>query len=190
MSLVKAGEIAPESRVYSCSNCGHRSAMLEGEKAPLCPECGFPKHIWKPTKHTIILRTRDVAKEVAKKSSWSEKLSDKITAFCGSMLFVYMHIVWFVWWVWYNLASSTPFDPYPFGFLTLIVSLEAIVLATFILISQNREGLVNALRGELDYQVDLRSAKTLAEIKAFITELQSRKTQRISRKKSGKVKRR
>ncbi len=60
------------------------------------------------------------------------RIADAITAFAGSMGFVYVHIVWFVLWV------SIPLEKYPFGLLTMIVSLEAIFLSTFVMISQNR----------------------------------------------------
>lgn len=175
---IKAGEPAPASKVYKCTKCGHRAAMLENEKAPICPECENKKSEWKATKHDILLTTKNVAEELAKQSTLSERISDKITAFCGSMTFVYIHILWFGWWIWYNLAVESPFDPYPFGFLTLVVSLEAIVLATFILVSQNREGMVNALRGQLDYQVDLKSAKMVAEIRSLVSELANKKNRK------------
>ena len=64
--------------------------------------------------------------------SFEDRLADGITSFSGKMLFVYIHIVWFVIWV------SVPFEKYPFGLLTMIVSLEAIFLSTFVMISQNR----------------------------------------------------
>jgi uncharacterized membrane protein len=60
------------------------------------------------------------------------RIADGITAFAGSMAFVYVHIVWFALWV------SIPLEKYPFGLLTMIVSLEAIFLSTFVMISQNR----------------------------------------------------
>ena len=60
------------------------------------------------------------------------RIADAITAFAGSMAFVYVHIVWFVLWI------SIPLEKYPFGLLTMIVSLEAIFLSTFVMISQNR----------------------------------------------------
>jgi uncharacterized membrane protein len=60
------------------------------------------------------------------------RVSDKITAFSGSMLFVYLHIVWFGCWIGFGV------EKYPFGLLTMIVSLEAIFLSTFVMISQNR----------------------------------------------------
>jgi uncharacterized membrane protein len=60
------------------------------------------------------------------------RVADAITAFSGSMLFVYVHIVWFACWIGFGV------EKYPYGLLTMIVSLEAIFLSTFVLISQNR----------------------------------------------------
>jgi uncharacterized membrane protein len=60
------------------------------------------------------------------------RVADKITAFSGSMLFVYIHIIWFGCWIGFRVEN------YPFGLLTMIVSLEAIFLSTFVMISQNR----------------------------------------------------
>src|ERR1700712_4796224 len=64
------------------------------------------------------------------------RIADKITTFAGSMAFVYLHIIWFV--VWILFGTLIGFDSYPFGLLTMIVSLEAIFLSTFVMISQNR----------------------------------------------------
>src|SRR5882757_4669958 len=69
-------------------------------------------------------------------NSLQNRIADKITTFAGSMAFVYLHIVWFV--VWNVLGTLIGFDSYPFGLLTMIVSLEAIFLSTFVMISQNR----------------------------------------------------
>lgn len=64
------------------------------------------------------------------------RIADAITSFAGSMLFVYLHIGLFGYWL---LTNGTPFDdPFPYGLLTMIVSLEAIFLSTFVMISQNR----------------------------------------------------
>jgi|SRR5581483_449423 len=64
--------------------------------------------------------------------SAQNRLADRITAFSGSMAFVYMHLAWFACWIGFRV------EHYPFGLLTMIVSLEAIFLSTFVLISQNR----------------------------------------------------
>ena len=68
--------------------------------------------------------------------SLQNRIADKITTFAGSMAFVYLHVVWFV--VWIVTGTVFGFDGYPFGLLTMIVSLEAIFLSTFVMISQNR----------------------------------------------------
>jgi uncharacterized membrane protein len=60
------------------------------------------------------------------------RVADKITTFAGSMLFVYLHIIWFACWIGFGA------EDYPYGLLTMIVSLEAIFLSTFVMISQNR----------------------------------------------------
>jgi len=60
------------------------------------------------------------------------RIADRITAFSGSMLFVYIHVIWFACWIGFGV------EHYPYGLLTMIVSLEAIFLSTFVLISQNR----------------------------------------------------
>lgn len=68
----------------------------------------------------------------------SDRLAEKIARFCGSMTFVWVHVVWFGGWILLNsIPGIRHVDPFPFTFLTLIVSLEAIFLSTFILISQN-----------------------------------------------------
>jgi len=84
---------------------------------------------------------------------------DTITAFCGSMAFVWVHVLWFGGWILLNVLASKPlrFDPFPFQLLTLVVSLEAIFLSTFILITQNRQSLVADRRNHLDLQINMLS---------------------------------
>jgi uncharacterized membrane protein len=89
-----------------------------------------------------------------------DKVSDTITAFAGSMAFVYLHIAWFGVWLVVNsglLGSELVFDDFPFGLLTLIVSLEAIFLSTFVMITQNRQGARADVRAQLDFETNLRS---------------------------------
>jgi uncharacterized membrane protein len=98
-------------------------------------------------------RTEEAGKSV------QDRVSDALTSFSGSMLFVYMHVAWFGIWIIINMGwlSIKPFDPFPFGLLTLIVSLEAIFLSTFVLISQNRAGEAADKRAALDLQINLLS---------------------------------
>jgi uncharacterized membrane protein len=78
-----------------------------------------------------------VEQRARRRESFPLRIADAITAIAGSMAFVVLHLVWFAAWVLVNLLGPT-FDPFPFGLLTMIVSLEAIFLSTFVLISQNR----------------------------------------------------
>ena len=73
-----------------------------------------------------------VRHEAERANSLQSRIADVITGFAGSMSFVYVHMVWFAFWV------LLPVEKYPFGLLTMIVSLEAIFLSTFVMISQNR----------------------------------------------------
>jgi uncharacterized membrane protein len=73
-----------------------------------------------------------VENRVARRKSLQSRLADGITHFAGSMPFVYLHMLWFGAWIGFGV------EPFPFGLLTMIVSLEAIFLSTFVMISQNR----------------------------------------------------
>jgi uncharacterized membrane protein len=86
----------------------------------------------------------------------ADRAAAAIARFCGSMTLVWIHTVLFAVWIGYNtLPWFKPFDPYPFTFLTLVVSLEAIYLSTFILISQNYDMRVSERRNQLDLQINL-----------------------------------
>lgn len=87
-----------------------------------------------------------------------EKMSEGIAAFCGSMVFVWVHVAWFGSWILVNsVFQFYQFDPFPYTFLTLVVSLEAIFLSTFILISQNHETQLTERRNHLDLQINMLS---------------------------------
>jgi uncharacterized membrane protein len=123
-----------------------------------------------------------VPKPIVRKTtstSLERRGADWITAFAGSMRFVYIHTIWFGMWILINvgllvlvgLNFLSPFDPFPFGLLTLVVSLEAIFLATFVMISQNRQGEVADARSQADYDVNVRAEKEVAQIMEMLTAL-------------------
>ena len=86
----------------------------------------------------------------------ADRIADVIANFCGSMTFVWVHVIWFGLWIGYNLLPGVNhIDPFPFTFLTLVVSLEAIFLSTFILISQNHDTRISDRRNHLDLQINL-----------------------------------
>lgn len=104
-------------------------------------------------------------KEIQRFKTAEDRIADKITSFAGTMRFVYLHSFWFGVWILINLGlfgTSIVFDKFPFGLLTLIVSLEAIFLSTFVMISQNRQANAAEIRSELDYQVNLKSEKEIS----------------------------
>jgi uncharacterized membrane protein len=96
--------------------------------------------------------------ETARRRTLQARLADGITWFSGRMVFVYLHVVWFGTWILINaglLPPLRPFDPFPYGLLTMIVSLEAIFLSTFVLISQNRLSAEADRRADLDLHIGL-----------------------------------
>lgn len=110
----------------------------------------------------IIERNIDIIDLLRRKESAArsrqEKFADVMTDWSGSMPFFYVHLAWFGVWMSVNLGwipGVRPFDPFPFGLLTMVVSLEAIFLSTFVLISQNRQALLSEAHENLDLQIDL-----------------------------------
>lgn len=100
------------------------------------------------------------------KRTLKERVADAITRVSGSLLFVFAHVVWFTVWVAANLSffGIKPFDPFPFGLLTTIVSLEAIFLSTFVLVSQNRQAAIADRRAQLDLQINLLAEREVTRL--------------------------
>jgi len=90
-----------------------------------------------------------------------DRVTDAVTAAAGSALFLVIHAVWFSVWIAVNLTREPPFDPFPFTFLTLLVSLEAIVLTGMVLMTQNRMTRQADKRAHLDLQVNLLAEQEL-----------------------------
>ncbi len=108
--------------------------------------------------------------QVENDKTFQDHLADWITRWSGSMWFVYMHIAWFALWVAANVGALgiEPFDPFPFGLLTTIVSLEAIFLSTFVLVSQNRQATIGDRKSELDLQIDLLAEHEMTRVLKLI----------------------
>lgn len=104
------------------------------------------------------------------------KFAEKISDFAGSMGFVYFHAVWFTLWILGGEGHLYPyinkFDPFPYGLLTMIVSLEAIFLATFIMINQNRQALVDEYRELEEEQEELEEEKEQEELEEEVEDIQ------------------
>ena len=99
--------------------------------------------------------------------SFSDRIADAIATFAGTVIFVLVHLAWFGLWTSINLGLIDPvpaFDRYPFPLLCMLVSLEGVLLSTFVLIKQNRMSLRADERSHLDLQINLLSEKELTKI--------------------------
>jgi uncharacterized membrane protein len=121
---------------------------------------------------TIIhLRTK-----AARERSLQSRIADAITSFSGRMIFAYVHIIWFGIWILLNTGRFRvqPFDPFPYGLLTMVVSLEAIFLSTFVLISQNRLGEETERRADLDLHIGLLTEHELTRVLQMLDIIQDK----------------
>lgn len=102
------------------------------------------------------------------------QLSDEFTSVFGSTGFLILNAVFFAAWIIVNtggIPGIEPFDPFPFGLLTMAVSLEAILLAIFVLVSQNRSSYINSLREEVHLQVNLIAEEEITKILGVLAEI-------------------
>ena len=116
-----------------------------------------------------LLRTRvsrNANEEVQEQITPLQRIADWISWFSGSMQFLLLNAIWFVVWIALNtLSLGVPqFDPYPFGLLTMIVSLEAIFLSCFVLISQNRQAEKDRVRADIEYEVNIKAELEVAHL--------------------------
>jgi uncharacterized membrane protein len=110
------------------------------------------------------------ARADARRTSW-EKLADIFTTRFGTVSFLSLNAAWFLVWVLWNsgVLGLTPFDPYPFGFLTMVVSLEAIFLAIIVLISQNRAAHIADMREEIELQLSAISEQEITKVMSMLS---------------------
>ena len=104
----------------------------------------------------------------------TERFSEVVTQFCGSVRFVWMHVILFACWVFWNaspLTSRWRFDPFPFNFLGIILAGEAIFLASFILMNQRHESQLNQRRNHLDLQINLLSEQENTKMLQMLSEI-------------------
>jgi uncharacterized membrane protein len=102
-------------------------------------------------------------------------LSDFLTSLAGNIRFVYFSAIWFVVWIIWNIniiPGLQPFDPFPFGLLTMVVSLEAIFLSLFVLISQNRQAQREKVRNDIEYEVNLKAEIEIRQLMHTVEDLQ------------------
>ncbi len=129
-------------------------------------------------KHTNdILRTRisrNPNDEIDEHLSFGQRVADIIAGFSGSIPFLLLNLVIFVIWLVANTAGPKidQFDPFPFQFLTMAVSLEAIFLSIFVLVSQNRQAAKDRIKADLDYQVDVKAEMEMTVMTSRIHDME------------------
>ena len=118
----------------------------------------------------------------AKHRSALERVVDRLNQFASSTPFLVAHAIWFGVWIAWNtgLLGLKRFDPFPFGLLTMIVSLEAIFLSIFVLMAQQRESAIAELREELGLQVSLRVEQEVTKTLQLVAGLYTRMGHRVS----------
>lgn len=132
----------------------------------MLPNSGEPTKAEKRFEKFRFLRDRE--------KTWTDKTADWLTESFGTVPFFAFHIVFFFGWIILNagiIPGLTPFDPFPYGLLTMVVSLEAIFLSVIVLMSQNRAGKVADLREELDLKVNIWAEKEITKILNMVDEI-------------------
>ncbi|HLL60705.1 MAG TPA: DUF1003 domain-containing protein [Candidatus Nitrosocosmicus sp.] len=104
-------------------------------------------------------------------------IADLLTSFTGTPNFLIANVIFFILWILINvnfIPGIVPFDPYPFGFLTMMVSLEAIFLSIFVLISQNRSSYISTMREEVSLRVNLIAEEEITKILEILAEVRKK----------------
>lgn len=137
-----------------------------GDKAPVSPAMENVRR-----RRRVI---RSIERRLDDRMSTAEKFSDRLVASFGTVWFLMVNGIFFAVWIILNtgyVSGIDTFDPYPFTFLTMVVSLEAIFLSIFVLVSQNQESKISKLREEIDIQVNMIAEQEITKIITMVSYL-------------------
>ncbi len=109
----------------------------------------------------------------AESRTFGNRVADTISGFVGSWAFVWIHVVWFTIWI------LVPIEPFPYQLLTALVSLEAIMLSTFILMSQNRQSERDRLQADADFETNVEAKKEIEELQKRLARIEDEKLDTI-----------
>ena len=112
-----------------------------------------------------------------------QRLADAASEFAGTFSFLLVHAVWFAVWIVWNLdlfPGWTAFDPYPFGLLTMVVSLEAIFLSCMVLISQSRQAAKDRIRSDVEYEANIRAGLEVTQLHVKVDGVYEQLAQRLA----------
>ncbi|HEY8038153.1 MAG TPA: DUF1003 domain-containing protein [Polyangiaceae bacterium] len=130
--------------------------------------------------------SRDINEEEEDHRTAVMKAADWISEFSGSLPFLFIHVAIFFVWVVLNVGPlqrsfAGGWDPFPFGLLTMVVSLEAIILSVFVLLSQNRQVARDRVRNDIEYRVNLKAELEVAELHRKVADMQAELLARLQR---------
>ncbi len=135
-------------------------------------------------KADLMLRARvarNPSEEIKEQMTPVQKLADWIAAFSGSMSFLVGNALWFGAWIWLNVSGIWRFDPFPFGLLTMIVSLQAIFLSIFVLLAQNRQAAKDHVRDDIEYEINVKAELEIAHLHEKVEEIREGVLERLER---------
>lgn len=136
------------------------------------------------TRSVATVRARRAIKAAhAAERTGAERFADRLTELSSSTPFLLLHLAWFTGWIVWNagVAGLPVFDPYPYGLLTMIVSLEAIVLSSLVLLAQRRDLQLSELREEMQLQVLLRTEEEVTKTLQIVAALYEHQGHDLSR---------
>ena len=158
------------------------AAQTLSHKTIACPGCGGDNpadaiFCGNPSCRKALGEFKYVKEELLAEARWYEVVADKISDFIAKPHFLVAHSLWFIVWVAVNtgiIAVAQRFDEYPFGLLGIILSIEAIFITGFLLISNNRQSAHADKRAELDYEVNVRTYRLINKADAVLGEVIAR----------------
>jgi uncharacterized membrane protein len=119
--------------------------------------------------------------EIAERQTPLQRFADRVADFSGRFSFLVAHAVWFALWISLNtFLLPVPFDPFPFGLLTMVVSLEAIFLSCIILISQNRQAAKDRIRSDVEYEANIKAGLEVSQLHVKLDRLYEESTRRLA----------
>jgi uncharacterized membrane protein len=145
--------------------------------APLAPDSAADDRPDRRQRRLVVNRAFGAIKaQHAENRSWIESIAERLNGAASSTGFLVAHALWFAAWILWNTGAFglTPFDPFPFGLLTMVVSLEAIFLSIFVLMAQKRESAIAELREEMSLQVGLRLEEEVTKTLQLVAGLYTR----------------
>lgn len=128
-----------------------------------------------------MLEARNANTAIETHATRLERATDLVAGWFGSLSFLTIHAGIFAVWIVWNVVVASPFDPYPFGLLTMAVSLEAILLSIMVLLSQNRQSARDHIRSDVEYEVNLTAGLQIAELHSKLDTMNAAMLARLAR---------